>query len=108
VEKDSVLKNEVCLRFCPYYKEGKKEDLSCRGYAVVERFLQQGRLVSIPASCSKCDPAGIELIVQRLCMYCDFHEDGCDFFQDRTARPCGGFALLAGLIADGALKAGDL
>ncbi len=103
-----MLSRTVCLQFCIYYKPGKNEELVCRGYQVVERLMREGKQVIVERSGSGHGPAENELVVQRLCGTCDFREDGCDFIVDRNAPPCGGFLLLAQLISQGIVAAGDI
>jgi hypothetical protein len=88
--------------FCPYYKPGKNEELVCRGYVVVDRLRQGGKSISFRRSKKKImAPATVEDLRKALCAACDFHENDCDFFQDRTSPSCGGFAVLAQLLESG-------
>ena len=92
------LERTVCLRFCSYYKPGRNEELACRGYLVLERLAAQG----IPVVRKKAelrDRAGEEVLVSTLCMACPFHEQDCDFMENSALPPCGGFLLLAQLLA---------
>jgi hypothetical protein len=92
------LKQAVCLRFCSYYKPGRNEELACRGYLVLERLAVQG----IPISRTKGEPrdrAGEDILVRTLCMACPFHEQDCDFMENSSLPPCGGFLLLTQLLA---------
>ena len=92
------LKQAVCLRLCSYYKPGRNEELACRGYLVLERLALQG--VSMRgAKAEPRDRNGEELLVSTLCMACPFHEHDCDFMENKTLPPCGGFLLLAQLLA---------
>lgn len=100
---------DICRNFCNYYKPGKKEELACRGYLVAERLLRQGmQVVLFTKTGSQCDGEGAELIVRKLCVNCDFKEDGCDFINDRNAPPCGGFALLSQLLAERRISLDDI
>ena len=49
-----------------------------------------------------------EVIRQLVCGACEFREQDCDFAQDRAACPCGGFALLLGLLRAGVITSEDL
>jgi hypothetical protein len=108
MKKIPPLYQTLCLKFCAYYKPGKKEDLACRGYEVVERLQQAGITMEVSPSEQKPDRATAEMLVQKMCITCDFHEKDCDFMMDRTAPPCGGFALLAQLLGSGALVIEDI
>ena len=93
------LTQAVCVRFCSYYKPGRNEELACQGYLVLERLALQG----IPVNSNKAerprDRAGEEHLVRALCMACPFYEQDCDFMENSALPPCGGFLLLASLLA---------
>lgn len=98
----------LCVTFCSYFKPGKDEKLACRGYDVVNALMRKGRTIIFEKSALKINPVMLEMIVQKMCMTCDFHKQDCDFMQDRTAPPCGGFALLAQLLNAGEITIEDL
>src|SRR3990172_4123533 len=79
MKKSPLLDQTLCLKFCAYYKTGKKEDLACRGYEVVERLQRSGKTMVFRPSPQKPDLALAELLVQKMCTTCDFHEKDCDF-----------------------------
>jgi len=108
VRKKEILDKTVCLQFCSYYKPGKKEELSCGGYNVIGRFLQEGRRLPVEVSGSCCSAEDRERIIRAICSTCSFREDGCDFIVDRNAPPCGGFRMISQLIADGMLRIEEL
>ncbi len=105
--KEPFLKNSLCLPFCAYYKPGKNEELACRGYQVVERLMQSGKTIPFDVA-RDFDRRQAEALVKAMCRACDFRKDGCDFVQDRRAQPCGGFVLLARLLASGVIEIGDI
>jgi len=98
----------LCLNFCSYYKPGKNEELACRGYEIVQRLTQRGKLPELAGGSREFDRARAESLVQRMCVQCDFEPDGCDFMIDRKAPPCGGFVLLAQLIESGVITIEDI
>lgn len=106
--KKSELTQKLCSPFCVYYKPGKNEELLCRGYEVVERLLQRNKKVSCSPSGTQREPLLAEALIQELCLTCPFFEQDCDFMQDRAARPCGGFVLLAENIESGMLLLADI
>ncbi len=106
--KKKSLETSLCMQFCTYYKPGKKEELACRGYTVVERLMQSGKAVPANGADKGFDHERAEPLVSVLCRACDFHIDGCDFMLDREAAPCGGFVLLARLLEDGIIAIGDI
>ena len=93
------LTQTVCLPLCSYYKPGRNEELACRGYLVLERLALHG----VPMRGAKAeqprDRTGDALLVHTLCMACPFHEQDCDFMENSALSPCGGFLLLAQLLA---------
>ena len=102
MSKNPPLVQTLCVRYCAYYKPGKNEELACKGYAVMERLLRSRRIDCEPYGRSP-DGSVRELLVQKMCMGCDFHEQDCDFIQDRTKPPCGGFVLISQLIGSGTI-----
>jgi ubiquitin len=92
------LTQAVCLRFCSYYKPERNEELACGGYVVLEQLAQQG----VPMRGAQAEPRDRnceELLVTTLCTACPFQEHDCDFMENRALPPCGGFLLLAQLLA---------
>jgi hypothetical protein len=108
MKEDQSLEQALCLAYCFYYKPGKNEELACRGRIVVERLLRNGRMIVFDKSDKRIDSATAEMLVQKMCMACDFHERDCDYMQDRAAPPCGGFILLAQLLSEGELSIEDI
>jgi hypothetical protein len=102
------LEQTLCLKFCSYYKPGKNEELACKGYVVVERLMREGKSLVLENNSGGSGPVPAETIVKTLCIACDFHEQDCDFMQDRAARPCGGFILLERLLGSGVVTIEDI
>jgi len=109
MHKNEALVRTLCLPFCVYYKPGKNEELLCGGAVVVERLNQSGRRFSLAEKLRTApDGQAGELLVWHLCAACDFREHDCDFMQDRTASPCGGFIFLTQLLASGVITIEDI
>lgn len=107
--KNATLVKTLCLPYCRYYKPGRNEELLCRGAVVVQRLMESGRSLSTRENPHQgIDREYREVITQEVCGSCDFREQDCDFAQDRAACPCGGFALLLGLLRAGVITSGDL
>jgi hypothetical protein len=98
MKKPPPLGQTLCLKFCAYYKPGKNEELECRGYTVVKQLMRSGKAGVLDTFEKEHDRSTSEIIVQEICMNCDFHENDCDFMQDRATPPCGGFVLLTQLL----------
>jgi hypothetical protein len=101
--KTDLLKIKLCFRFCPYYKPGKNEELACRGFTVAVQLMRRGRQIAFEKYGMQFDTTQEELLRQRMCPACAFHEQDCDFMLDRTARPCGGFVLVSQLLGSGVI-----
>ena len=101
----------VCLNFCPYYKPGKKEEITCEGYAAVRRLLGEGKDISLRKREARSAP-GPELLQklrERICSACAFREADCDFILTLGEAPsCGGFTLLARLLTENKIVVEDL
>ncbi len=99
--KNKTLVQKLCLPYCAYYKPGRNEEFLCQGALVFHRLMEAGRPVAPAKPGAKPDPGTIELIVNKLCMACDFQEHDCDFMEDRHSPACGGFVLLSQLVLSG-------
>jgi hypothetical protein len=74
----------------------------------VEQLQRAGTTIVFQLRTQTPDLSRNELLVQKMCTTCDFSERDCDFMQDRTAPPCGGFVLLAQLLDSGSLLIEDI
>jgi hypothetical protein len=101
--KASPLVQMLCVRFCAYYKPGKKEELACQGYVVMERLMRSNRRIALDLYEQVPDRSVLEMLVQKMCTNCGFREHDCDFIQDRTAPPCGGVVLISQLLGSEAI-----
>ncbi len=101
--KTSGYTDVVCKGFCSYFKEGKDE-LECGGY----RFLMDNftltelhlliNLLDKPEELKSQIPPDNEDLFSLVCNKCDFRIDGCDYMENRSGPPCGGFILVANLV----------
>ena len=99
--KNQTLVQKLCKPYCTYYKPDRNEDLLCRGAFIFNRLVQAGRQI-VPAKLGvQPNPATIELIINKMCISCDFHEHDCDFMADHHTSACGGFVLLSQLVMSG-------
>jgi hypothetical protein len=108
MEGPPPLVKTLCLKYCSYYKPGKREELACRGFRVVERLMLAGRTILMENPGASADKQVMDKLVQALCSVCTFHEHDCDFFQDRVSQPCGGFVLLSQLLGSGRITIAEI
>jgi len=101
--KDKDYTGVICNGFCSFYKEGK-EDLCCGTYLFLKNNLTLHELCSL-LDLSKMDERPSELVfpadeeIKRLvCDKCDFLVDGCDFREDGSHPPCGGYSIIEMLL----------
>jgi hypothetical protein len=98
-----------------FFKDGQKEEMSCRGAETVERLVPQGSvdpanipaLRNVPAVGNKQK----DVLGARVCRLCPFFPGDCDFQggeEVEGAEPCGGFILLALLYESGLIRMTDL
>jgi hypothetical protein len=109
MKKNATLVQTLCLPFCRYYKPGRNEELLCRGAIVIQRLIESGRNLSIEEKPGR--NAGREVqepVIRLVCGACGFREQDCDFAQDRTPRPCGGFELISSLLMAGVITVEDI
>ena len=89
----------ICRGFCSYFKEGK-EELKCGGYQfLMDNFTVSELnglmdLVGKTEGLKKLIPPDNEELFDLVCSRCDFRIDGCDYREDRSGPPCGGFILI--------------
>jgi len=101
--KDNSYAGLICKVFCSFYKEGK-EDLCCGTYQFLKKNLtpvelrsviELSRVVEHPRTCAF---AADEEIKKLVCCKCDFLVDGCDFREDGSNPPCGGYIIIEALL----------
>jgi len=92
----------ICRGFCNFYRPGK-EAIQCGGYSFLRDNLTPGELRYLCKSSKKAKdrpelPATAseehKTMEGLLCRKCDFLVDGCDFMDNRSAPPCGGYILV--------------
>jgi hypothetical protein len=108
MSKNQTTVKKICEPFCAYYKPGKNEDLLCRGAVVFHQLQEAGRELSLPEPRVQPSAETVEGMVKRMCSKCDFYERDCDFMDDRSARPCGGFVVLSLLVQSGQIELDDV
>ncbi len=86
----------ICKKFCDYYKTGKESEL-CGGYFYLKKFVTPYELKSI-IEVFHLEKGTSNQKLSFVCDMCDFREDGCDFFINKTKLPCGGYLIISKLI----------
>jgi len=94
----------VCRPHCRFYRPGAKEELSCRGYDFIAERARAGRIEAWREQFAGSTPPvafdHVARIEAALCPACVFRPEDCDFMSDVPgAVPCGGYVLLARLLA---------
>jgi hypothetical protein len=96
-EKDCTV--IICKNFCSFFKGGK-EDIHCGGYQVLTDNLTCAELAYLSSTIDDAEalkkliPPDDEVLFQTICERCDFRIDGCDYRENRSGPPCGGFILI--------------
>ena len=105
----------ICRPYCLFFKEGVKEDLSCRGAQIMERLVDSKRV-----DLTKMPPLEKDTRIWSkyrtslgvyVCNPCPFFAADCDFQSPEPpedTEPCGGFILLAHLYEHKLIAACDL
>lgn len=106
--KEKVYTDLICKGFCKYYKEGK-EELHCNGYVFLRNnltshelkdllSLKGGKISSMhktpQLSTSNVSSLSQKELIDYLCTDCDFFSDGCDFAENCSGSPCGGYIIV--------------
>ncbi|HMK60536.1 MAG TPA: hypothetical protein VK452_05245 [Dissulfurispiraceae bacterium] len=101
--KGQIFIDIICKRFCRYFKNGK-EEMYCGGYRVlVENFTASELQQLADMVCETNDiknhiPAYDENLFNLVCKSCDFRIDGCDYRDNRSGPPCGGYIMIDQLV----------
>ena len=105
----------VCRPYCVFFKEGEKEDLSCRGAQLVERLVESQRVDLRNLAPGKKErwlwEAYRTSLGNTICRPCPFFAADCDFQAAEPpddCEPCGGFILLAHLYDQKVINTCDL
>ncbi len=101
--KDTDYTRIICRGFCSFYKEGK-EDLCCGAFLFLKKNLTLHELRSVldlskmAERPQKCTFSADDEIKKLVCNKCDFLVDGCDFREDGSHPPCGGYSIIEMLL----------
>jgi hypothetical protein len=101
--KERIYSDIICKGFCNFFKEGK-EEIQCGGYQLlIDNFTLNelehfNRLIDRDEGIKKQIPLDDETLFGLVCSRCDFRIDGCDYREDRSGPPCGGFIFIEKLI----------
>lgn len=97
--KEKIYTDIICKGFCKYYKKGK-EDIRCGGYELLRKNLTPNELKTIVAllnaepDIKNQIPPKNKKLESLICNSCEFLVDGCDFADNRSGPPCGGYNIL--------------
>lgn len=97
--KDKIYTDIICKGFCKYYKEGK-EELHCNGYVFLRNNFTPYELKIVldltrPQRDIKYEiPDENKEIAHLVCKRCDFFIDACDYTDNRSGPPCGGYIII--------------
>jgi hypothetical protein len=101
--KENAYVNIICRGFCSFYKEGK-EEIQCGGYQFLKTQLTLSELhllaeqIDKPIDISRQIPPENDALSALVCRQCDFLIDGCDYSENRSGPPCGGYIMISRLI----------
>jgi len=94
--KEEAYTSLICKKFCNYYKPNKETEL-CGGYFYLQKYITfrelEGIIKIFHLNNEKLANHGLSFI----CDKCDFREDGCDFFINKSEVPCGGYLIISRL-----------
>ena len=103
------LVQQVCRKYCAYYKPSKDSELACMGFIVLDRMTKTGKQLLFETSGKIPGEATIRQLTEGICASCSFYEEDCDFVQGKEdALPCGSFVLIGNLIDEGIIIIDDI
>ena len=108
-------KDDICRPFCIFYKEGRKEETACQAARVAAVLVRQRR-ISLKQFSSSVQDRHLWLkhkhtITLSVCRQCPFMKADCDFQSEAPSddlEPCGGYAVLAGLLENQVVDTVDM
>jgi hypothetical protein len=90
----NYVREQLCSRFCFFYKPLKDEKEVCEAFIVVERLNAQGS-ISFELAPESTDLSTKHALFSVLCPSCPFFYEDCDFAAGEDSPPCGGFVFLS-------------
>ncbi|MGD0886049.1 MAG: hypothetical protein ABSA46_14485 [Thermodesulfovibrionales bacterium] len=103
---NNELRENVCERFCSYYKPGESGESACLGFLVIQDLVGKDSRIEIPPSGTGQPDAVADC---ELCEYCGYRAGDCDFAAGTTGSPpCGGFILVGLLLQRGIITAAEV
>lgn len=105
IMSEGIRREIICGGFCSFYKPGKNEDLKCGTYAFLARNLSTGEIRHAALKSSpRPDYSRDREIRALICDRCEFLVAGCDFREGFPSSPCGGYAIVEGLLKRGRIS----
>jgi hypothetical protein len=116
--KKEDLRERLCGQYCSFYKPGKDEELSCKGFIIFDKLLDEQKEVP-----SVTDELLLSIetendLFREVCRRCPFFEQDCDFAAWKrgehmhvargAVNPCGGFLCLGHCIDHGTVDIQDV
>jgi hypothetical protein len=103
---NNELRENVCERFCSYYKPDKSGESACLGFLVIQNIAEKGSRIRIPPP-EKVQPGAAA--DRKLCEYCGYQAEDCDFAAGIAgAPPCGGFIVIGLLLQQGIVTTAEV
>ncbi len=103
---DNGHRENICARFCSYYKPGKSGESACLGFLVIQDLAGRGCRIEIPPSGTGQYDGAADC---ELGEYCGYRAADCDFAAGvRGAPPCGGLIVVRLLLGSGIITASEV
>ena len=117
MEKEALVKL-LCSGYCSFYKPGKKEELACKGFFVLQKLLDERKEVPVRTEKIVLGIKTESALFRLLCEGCPFFGQDCDFAawkrgeggntRREAVNPCGGFLCLGHCIDHGTVDIQDI
>jgi hypothetical protein len=101
--KDQKYTDIICKDFCKYYK-GNKENIYCEGYKFLMRNLTSFELrllinlLNLDTENKNNIPEYDSEIDFLICKKCEFYNNDCDYSNNLSGPPCGGYNIIRSLL----------
>ncbi len=96
---EGIRRDIICRAHCTFYKPGRKESLKCGTFDLLAQNLSTGELRHAAGKKARRPDFSHDREIRKLaCERCEFLVGGCDFREGRLSPPCGGYAIVEGLL----------
>ena len=76
------MRDNICGKFCNYYKPSKDEKLACLGFIVADQLMKKGMKCPSEMPVRRPDQKTEDILVRSMCVRCPFYDEDCDYVME--------------------------